>query len=116
MKKATYPNQGQPIQDIYVTGISRIFLDGNNVICVVESRCGIESETEIYLNETARLILPTQDLTSVKNSLKQALSYLEKEIQPTTPIEKHTEKDHPDIKDLDTDREGEIIAIFNSPE
>ena len=53
---------------------------------------------------------------SVKNSLKQALSYLEKEIQPTTPTEKHAEKDHPDINDLDTDIEGEIIAIFNNPE
>lgn len=116
MKKITYPNQGHPIQDIYVTGISRIFLDGNNVICVVESRCGIESESEIYLNESARLILPAQDLTSVKNSLKQALSYLEKEIQPTTPTEEHAEKDHPDENDSDTDIEGEIIAIFNSPE
>lgn len=112
MKKTVYPNQGQPIQDIYITGISRIFLDGDNIICVVESRCGIESESEVYINESARLILPMEDLTSIKNSLSQALSYVEKNIEPDTVTEEDSGESHPNSDNINPEIEGETIAIF----
>ena len=115
MKNAVYPNQGQPIQDIYTTGISRVYIDNGNVICVLESRCGIEDQSNTYINETARLIIPLQDLENIKESIEQAMHYINK----NTPnrhdrggkvsAKKSIEKEEEYISEI----EGNPIALFD---
>ena len=110
MKNSVYPNQGQPVQDIYTTGISRVFIDGGNAICVLESRCGIEDHSNTYINETARLIIPLQDLEHIKASVENAIIYANDTIQNNNiefikpPAKESTEQNK--------EKEGNPIAFF----
>ena len=113
MKKTIHPNQGQPTQDIYVTGISRVFLDGGNVICVLESRCGIEDANNTYINETARLILPSHDLGHMKESLMQALQYAEENIQGCQRQTTLLPEENKPISETVVETEGHAIAVFD---
>ena len=70
-----YANQGHNIPDYLCTGISRAYMEGNNLIIVIESRSGIESEEGMIMNEVARLIIPSSQIEQLGINITDAISY-----------------------------------------
>ncbi len=70
-----YGNQGHNIPDYLCTGISRAYMEGNNLILVIESRSGIESEEGMIINEVARLIVPSTQIEQLGINIADAIRY-----------------------------------------
>lgn len=74
-KNFIYGNQGQPVPDYICSGISRVFVEDENLFLVFHSPTGIETSNEIYLNETARLIIPKSKLKKFGDEIIKAIDY-----------------------------------------
>ena len=70
-----YTNQGHNIPDYLCTGISRAYMEGNNLIIVIECRSGIESEEGMIINEIARLIVPSAQIEELGINIADAIRY-----------------------------------------
>tara|TARA_B100000579_G_C22505503_1_gene698997 strand:- start:32 stop:379 length:348 start_codon:yes stop_codon:yes gene_type:complete len=70
-----YANQGHNIPDFLCTGISRAYMEDNNLIIVIESKTGIESEEGNIINEVARLIVPSSQIEKLGTNIKEAIRY-----------------------------------------
>ena len=74
-RKIVYGNQGQLISDFYVDTISRAYLADENLMLVLASSVGIETTTEKYSNEIARLIVPLAKVPEINQSMSDAAEY-----------------------------------------
>ncbi len=74
-KKIIYLNQGSTLPDYLCTGVSRAYLEGDNLIIVLESKSGVENENEEYINEVTRLIIPLSYIEKVGANFSNAFSY-----------------------------------------
>ncbi len=74
-RKIVYGNQGQLISDFYVDTISRAYLADENLMLVLASSVGIETTTEKYSNEIARLIIPLAKVPEINHSISKATEY-----------------------------------------
>lgn len=74
MKKSGYPNRGHLLNDFYVTGISRAYLDEQNLMLVFESPTGIETPNEILKNEVARFVIPISVAGKISSDLSEAIN------------------------------------------
>ncbi len=74
-KKTVYLNQGSCIPDYLCTGISRAYLEGDNLIIILESVSGIENEHEKFLNEVVRIVVPSNHVLKLGDNFAKAISY-----------------------------------------
>ena len=74
-KKIVYGNQGQLVQDFYVNTISRAYLEDENLMIILATSVGIETTTEKYSNEIARLIVPLARVPEINQSISNAAEY-----------------------------------------
>jgi len=95
-RKIIYGNQGQLVPDFYVDSISRAYLADENLMLVLASSVGIETTTEKYSNEIARLIIPLANVTEINHSISNATEYALQnkniKIQSTSSTSKETPK------------------------
>ena len=87
-RKIVYGNQGQLVPDFYVNTISRAYIEDENLMLILATAVGIETTTEKYANEIARLIVPLAKVPEINQSVSDAAEYaLQKKdirIQPTS--------------------------------
>ena len=74
-KNFIYGNQGQPVPEYICTGISRVFVEDENLFIIFQSPTGIETSNEIYLNETVRVIIPKSKLKEFGDEIIKAIDY-----------------------------------------
>ena len=74
-RKIVYGNQGQLVPDFYVNTISRAYLEDENLMLILATAVGIETTTEKYANEIARLIIPLAKVTEINQSVSDAAKY-----------------------------------------
>ena len=74
-RKIVYGNQGQLVPDFYVNTISRAYLEDENLMLILATPVGIETTTEKYANEIARLIIPIAKVPEIKQSVSDAAEY-----------------------------------------
>ena len=74
-RKIVYGNQGQLVPDFYVNTISRAYLEDENLMLILATAVGIETTTEKYANEIARLIVPLAKVPEIKQSVSDAAEY-----------------------------------------
>ena len=74
-RKIVYGNQGQLVPDFYVNTISRAYVEDENLMLVLATSVGIETTTEKYANEIARLIVPLTKVPEIKQSMSNAADY-----------------------------------------
>ncbi len=74
-KKTIYLNQGSSIPDYLCTGISRAYLEGDNLIIILESVSGIENDHEKFLNEVVRIVVPSNHVLKLGDNFAKAISY-----------------------------------------
>ena len=74
-RKIVFGNQGQLIPDFYVNTISRAYLEDENLMLILATPVGIETTTEKYANEIARLIVPLAKVPEIKQSVSDAAEY-----------------------------------------
>ena len=74
-RKIVYGNQGQLVPDFYVDTISRAYLSDENLMLVLATSVGIETTTEKFSNEIARLIIPLAKVPEINHSISNATEY-----------------------------------------
>ena len=74
-RKIVYGNQGQLVPDFYVNAISRAYLEDENLMLILATAVGIETTTEKYANEIARLIVPLAKVPEINQSVSDAAEY-----------------------------------------
>ena len=74
-RKIVYGNQGQLVPDFYVNTISRAYLEDENLMLILATSVGIETTTEKYANEIARLIVPLAKVPEINQSVSDAAEY-----------------------------------------
>lgn len=74
-RKIVYGNQGQLVPDFYVNTISRAYLEDENLMLILATAVGIETTTEKYANEIARLIVPLAKVPEINQSVSDAAEY-----------------------------------------
>ena len=107
-----YANQGHNIPDYLCTGISRAYMEGENLIIVIESRSGIESEEGMIVNEVARLIVPSSHIEQLGINIEHAINYGISNNQSTV-INSNNEVDSIPIDNPQTtEKLGKSLGIF----
>ena len=74
-RKIVYGNQGQLVPDFYVNTISRAYIEDENLMLILATSVGIETTTEKYANEIARLIIPLAKVPEINQSVSDAAEY-----------------------------------------
>ena len=74
-RKIVYGNQGQLVPDFYVNTISRAYIEDENLMLILAPAVGIETTTEKYANEIARLIVPLAKVPEINQSVSDAAEY-----------------------------------------
>ena len=74
-RKIVYGNQGQLVPDFYVNTISRAYIEDENLMLILATAVGIETTTEKYANEIARLIVPLAKVPEINQSVSDAAEY-----------------------------------------
>ena len=105
-RKTVYGNQGQLVPDFYLHSISRAYLEDENLMIVLATSVGIETSTDKYANETARLIIPLSKVLEFNESISKATKYA---LQNT-----NSKNDKPieDSKDKTKYILGESLGLF----
>lgn len=74
-RKTVYGNQGQLVPDFYIHSISRAYIEDENLMLILATAVGIETSTEKYANEIARIIIPLSKVIEINKSISDATAY-----------------------------------------
>ena len=105
-RKTVYGNQGQLVPDFYLHSVSRAYIEDENLMVVLATSVGIETSTEKYSNEIARLIIPLAKVLEINKSISDATAYA---IQNKKIKIQNTSEE---TKDKPKDNLGESLGLF----